>query len=177
MRSRENNRCHFKFLCQVWSQVPWHRWAHWNRMTQTREAAMWEQMPVILVTAVLAFQTVRLWYKPRDYYSWYKPRDYCSWYKLRDYCSWYKPRDCCLWYKLRDYYLSPSYHFGLPRWLSGKESTCNAGDTGLIPGSGRSPGGGNGNSLQYSCLENPMDRGVWWATVRGVAKSLTRLSD
>ena len=46
------------------------------------------------------------------------------------------------------------------RWLSGKESTCNAGDAGSIPGSGRSPGGGNGNPLQYSCLENPMDRGA-----------------
>ena len=45
-----------------------------------------------------------------------------------------------------------------------------------IPGSGRSPGGGNGNRLQYSCLENPMDRGAWWATVHGVAKSRTRLS-
>ena len=47
------------------------------------------------------------------------------------------------------------------------------GDTGLIPGSGRSLGGGNGNSLQYSCLENPMDSGIWWATVHGVAKSQT----
>ena len=52
----------------------------------------------------------------------------------------------------------------------------DAGDLGLIPGSGRSPGGGNSNPLQYSCLENPMDRGAWWATVRGVAKSRTRLS-
>ena len=48
---------------------------------------------------------------------------------------------------------------------------------GLIPGSGRSPGGGNGNPLQYSCLENSMDRGAWWATVHGVAKSQTRLND
>ena len=47
----------------------------------------------------------------------------------------------------------------------------------LIPGSERSPGEGNGNPLQYSCLENPMDRGAWWATVHGVAKSRTRLSD
>ena len=46
-----------------------------------------------------------------------------------------------------------------------KESTCNAGDLGLIPGLGRSPGGGHGNPLQNSCLENPMDRGAWWATV------------
>ena len=61
-----------------------------------------------------------------------------------------------------------------------KESTCNAGDTGdrgLIPGSGRSPGGGHGNPLQNSCLGNPMDRGTWWATVRGVTKSQTRLSN
>ena len=54
-----------------------------------------------------------------------------------------------------------------------KESACNAGDLGLIPGSGRSPGEGNGNPLQYSCLENPMDRGAWWATVHGFAKSQT----
>ena len=58
-----------------------------------------------------------------------------------------------------------------------KASTCNVGDLGSIPGSGRSPGEGNGNLLQSSCLENPMDRGAWWATVHGVAKSQTRLSD
>ena len=57
--------------------------------------------------------------------------------------------------------------------LSGKESACNAGDPGLIPGLGRSPGEGNGNPLQYSCLENPMDRGAWWATVCRVAESDT----
>ena len=54
-----------------------------------------------------------------------------------------------------------------------KNVPANAGDAGLIPGSGRSPGGGNGNPLQYSCLENPMDRGAWGATVHGVAKSRT----
>ena len=58
-----------------------------------------------------------------------------------------------------------------------KVSACSAGDLGLIPGSGRSPGEGNGNSLQYSCLENPMDRGAWWAIVHGVAKNQTQLSD
>ena len=52
----------------------------------------------------------------------------------------------------------------------GKESTCQAGDPGLIPGSGRSSGEGNDNSLQYICLGNPMDRGTWWATVHGVAR-------
>ena len=60
---------------------------------------------------------------------------------------------------------------GFPGGSDGKASTCNAGDPGLIPGSGRSPGEGNGNSLQYSCLENFMDGGASWATVHGVAKS------
>ena len=55
--------------------------------------------------------------------------------------------------------------------LSGKESACSAGDAGSIPGSGRSPGEGNGNPLQYSCLENPMDKEAWWAAVHGVTKS------
>ena len=54
-----------------------------------------------------------------------------------------------------------------------KVSASNAGDPGLIPGLGRSPGEGRGNLLQYSCLENPMDGGAWWATVHGVAKSQT----
>ena len=66
---------------------------------------------------------------------------------------------------------------GFP-WYSGNESTGNAadaGDVGSIPGSSRSPGGGNGNLLQYSCLENPMNRGAWRATVHGVAKSPTGL--
>ena len=56
-------------------------------------------------------------------------------------------------------------------------SACNAGDPGSIPGLGRSPGEGNGNALQYSCLENPMDRGAWQATVHRVTKSWTRLSN
>ena len=59
----------------------------------------------------------------------------------------------------------------------GKESTCNAGDLGLIPGLGRSPGGGQGNPLQYSCLENPTDRGAWRATVHGITKCQTRRSN
>ena len=53
----------------------------------------------------------------------------------------------------------------------GKVSVYNAGDPGLIPGSGRSAGEGNGNPLQYSCLENPMDRGAWWAIIHGIAES------
>ena len=65
----------------------------------------------------------------------------------------------------------------LPWWLSGKESTYNAGDLGSIPGLGRSPGGGHGDPLQYSCLENYMDRGAWQATVGGVTKSWIQLID
>ena len=59
---------------------------------------------------------------------------------------------------------------GFPRSSVGKESACNAGDLGSILGLGRSPGEGNGNPLQYSCLENPMDRGAWQATVHGVTR-------
>ena len=59
---------------------------------------------------------------------------------------------------------------GFPGGSDGKEFTCNVGDLGSIPGLGRSPGGGNGNPLQYSCLENPMDRGAWQAPVHGVAR-------
>ena len=69
---------------------------------------------------------------------------------------------------------------GVPGFLGGSEvkvSACNAGDLGSIPGLGGSPGEGNGNPLQYSCLENPMDGGARWAIVHGVTKSQTRLSD
>ena len=64
-----------------------------------------------------------------------------------------------------------------PGGSDGKASAYNAGDLGSIPGLGRSPGEGNGNPLQYSCLENPTDRGAWQATVHAVPKSRTRLSD
>ena len=66
---------------------------------------------------------------------------------------------------------------GFPGSSDGKASAYNVGDPGSIPGLGRSPGEGNGNPLQYSWLENSMDRGAWWATVHGVAKSRTRLSN
>ena len=59
---------------------------------------------------------------------------------------------------------------GFPHSSVGIESACNAGDLSSVPGLGRSPGEGNGNSLQYSCLENPMDRGEWWAIVHGVSE-------
>ena len=62
---------------------------------------------------------------------------------------------------------------GFPGGSNGKESACNAGDPGSIPGLGRSPGGGNGNPLQYSCLENSMDRGAWQTIVHGITKSDT----
>ena len=75
-------------------------------------------------------------------------------------------------------FLGITHIIGLPWWLSVKESACisgDVGDTGLIPGSGRSSGGGQSNPLQYSCLENPMERGAWWAIVHRVTKSWTGL--
>ena len=66
---------------------------------------------------------------------------------------------------------------GFPGGSDGKESACKARDLGLIPGSGRAPGEGNGNPLQYFGLENPMDRGAWRVTAHGVAKNQTRLSN
>ena len=90
--------------------------------------------------------------------------------------------------KLLIYYHSPKQHFQFARTIcyhltmfpggsEVKASACNVGDLSSIPGSGRSLGEGNGNPLQYSCLENPLDRGAWCAAVHGVAKSRTRLSD
>ena len=76
----------------------------------------------------------------------------------------------------RDRLLSPVF-LGLPGGSEGKESACNAGDPGSIPGLGGSPGGGHGSPLQYSCLENPMGRGAWQAVVYGASKSQTQLSD
>ena len=77
------------------------------------------------------------------------------------------------------YIIYMGFTLGFPGGSMVEKPPANAGDAGevsLIPGSGRSPGGGNGNPLQYSCLGNPMDRGAWWATVHGVTKSQTRLS-
>ena len=79
----------------------------------------------------------------------------------------------------RNLTFEPRYRdfMGFPGGSDDKAPACNAGDPGLIPGLGRSPGEGNGNPLQYSCLENSMDGGAWLATVHGVAKSWTQLSD
>ena len=66
---------------------------------------------------------------------------------------------------------------GFPWWLSSKDSACKAGDSGSIPRSGRSPGEQHGYPLEYSCLQNVMDRGSWWTIIHGVAKSWTWLSD
>ena len=71
----------------------------------------------------------------------------------------------------------PSRNRGFPGGSVGEESACNAGDVGSVPGLGRSPGEWNGNPLQYSCLENTMDRGALWATVHGVTNSWTRLGN
>ena len=79
--------------------------------------------------------------------------------------------------KLKLYKHQALQTLGFPHSSVSKESACSAGDPGSIPGLGRSPREGNGNPLQYSCLENSMDRGAWWATAHGVTKSRTQLSN
>ena len=81
-------------------------------------------------------------------------------------------------YTINNYriYMYRCIYIKRPYSSDGKESACNAGYLGSIPGSGRSPREGNDNPLQYSCLENSMGRGAWWAAVRGVTKSQTQLS-
>ena len=72
---------------------------------------------------------------------------------------------------------TPLHREGFPGGSDGKEPACNAEDLSSVPGLGRSPGEGNGNPLQYSCLENPRGRGTWWAAVHWVTKSRTGFSD
>ena len=74
-----------------------------------------------------------------------------------------------MWGEIIFFYVIP-FVSGFPHSSVGRESACNAGNLGSIPGLGRSPGEGNGNPLQYSCLEKLMDRGAWWAIVHGVAR-------
>ena len=76
-----------------------------------------------------------------------------------------------------EFLVRPSTPWGFPHSSVSKESACSAGDPGSSPGLSRSPGEGNGNPLQYACLENPMDRGAWWTTVHRVPKSQAQLSN
>ena len=89
----------------------------------------------------------------------------------------FKPIQKFLLYSVHTYSIFPifkiGFHPGFPAGSDGKESACNPGDLGSIPGSRRAPGEGNRNPLQYSCLENPMDRVTWQAAVHGVAESQT----
>ena len=97
-----------------------------------------------------------------------------AWEKSCKSCSSMLSAALCCSFSEMDFELIPRASW----WLSGKESACNAedvGDTGSIPGSERPLGGGHGNPLEYSGLENPMDRGAWWATAHTVTKSQTRL--
>ena len=94
------------------------------------------------------------------------------------YCPWFLlcPSGAAHTYMIVSLSFHLSIHLsGLPCGSVGKESSCDAGDTGSIPRPGRSPGGGPGNPLQYSSLENPMDRGAWWAIVHGVTESRAQL--
>ena len=93
-------------------------------------------------------------------------------------CSFQGPAPCdtqqsMRWSRIRHTWLHHLLAVCFPGGSDDKESACSAGDLGSILGLGRSPGAGNGNPLQYSCLKNPMDRGAWWTTVHGVTKSRT----
>ena len=83
-------------------------------------------------------------------------------------CHYYVQTRCETYLHKLPHLVQSSYIPGFPGGSEVKLSACNEGDLGSIPGSGSSPGEGNGNPLQYSCLENPMDGGAWWATVYGV---------
>ena len=97
-----------------------------------------------------------------------------SWTQLSDWTTKiYLIMHLCKWPQIEP----PRAFLGFPGGSDDKESPCSAGDPGSVPGLGRSPGEGNGYPFQYSCLENSMDIGDWWATVHGVAKSWTWLSD
>ena len=133
---------------------------------------------IILVTAYLSFRILLLWrihYREQNQIT-------CSSSKIKKthfISHAYLLSVCCA-----HLYSPPRLHVGLPRWLSGlkkkKNPPVNAGnarDMSSIPGSGRSPGGGNCNLLQCSCLENSMDRAAWWITVHGVTESQTWLTD
>ena len=98
------------------------------------------------------------------------------------YCRWWNSRNTCI--SSLPMYEGPLINLDEPMLFGGfpgssvsKESACSSGDQGSIPVSGRSHGGRNGRPLQYPCLENPMDGGVWWAAVHGVVKSWARLSN
>ena len=124
---------------------------------------------------------------PHTYIHIYEPPRWSSdkeptWQHRRHKRCQFNPRvEKILWRRKRQLtQLTPVYinininiNICFPGDSDGKESAGNAGDPGLIPGLGRSPGEGYGNPLQYSCLENPMDRGAWWDTVHGVAESDT----
>ena len=109
---------------------------------------------------------------PLQYFCLENPMDRGAWWASVHGVTKSRTRLCDLHF--HRYYFFP---LGTSYTSDSKESACNAGDPGLIPGSGRPSGEGNGNPLQYSCLENHMDRGAWWASVHGVTKSQTQLRD
>ena len=99
-------------------------------------------------------------------------RRWMRWVLVSSYTGWMHPLRC-LWVSSCALWHTPRAGWSFPGGSDGEESACNAADPGSIPGSGRSPGEEKGNSLQYSCLENPMDRDAWWATLHEVTRSQT----
>ena len=113
---------------------------------------------------------------PRPFFFWSQGKYFCTSLRTISKSESFRTKIYCGAYsRFLGQEREVSGYAGLPRWLSGKESTCKAGDAGLIPGSGRSSEGGHGNPLQYFFLENPMDRITWWTPVHRVAKHGTWL--
>ena len=142
--------------CKLKSSFFWWLFCYVNKMFQAHFVLSWDQPSVQWSFDPLSER----WYLEAKIWVWVH-----SWL-LGGYC-WIELRNICIIYTC----------VGLFWFLSGKESACGAGDLGSIPRLGRSPGEGNSNPLQYSCLENPMDRGACWAIVHGSQKSLTQVSD
>ena len=109
-------------------------------------------------------------------YTWHKYAHTYTQHKYAHTCTHDTNMHTCTRYKYAHTHVHIHTCMGFPGHSVVKNLPVNVGDTGSIPGSGRSPGKQNGKLLQYSCLGNPMDRGTWWVTVRGVAKSETQLS-
>ena len=128
----------------------WHDWGGWerpNKSTCFTIACKWREIKNV---ALLIIEAI---------------------HPLNHHQPWAKSL-CYIWIILHG-----SDNMGFPGSSSGKESFSSSGDPGLIPGSGRSPGEGKGSTFQYSCLENSMDRGAWWAEANRVTKSWARLRD
>ena len=164
-----------KLLELVMDREVWHAAVHGVTKSQTRLRDWIE--PNLTAPTTLVAQLIKnppaMWETWVGKIPWRRERPPTPVFWPEEFHGPYSPWDC----KELDMTEWLSFHNLIVLNSAGKESACNAGDLGSIPGLGRSPGGGHDNPFHCFCLENLMDRGAWWATVHRVAKSRTRLSD